>query len=60
MSDAIDPGGLPRYAWGWFEGNLYEARHLSSPADGYKAYPIARSELPEGAWEMLQETPRDD
>jgi len=55
FSEAIDAGGFPRYVWGWFEGRLYEARHLSTPADAYKAYPIEAFELPEGCWERLRE-----
>ncbi len=49
ISDVIDPGNLPRYVWGRFEGGLYEARRLSSPPDKYKAYPVEEIDLPEGA-----------
>lgn len=47
VSEAVDPGGLPRYVWGKLDGALYEARHLSTPGDGYKAYPVEEFELPE-------------
>ena len=49
----MDPGGYPRYVWGTFEGTWYEARHLSVPEGGYKAYHIEAFELPEGAAERL-------
>lgn len=49
ISDVIDPGNLPRYVWGRFDGGLYEARRLSNPPDKYKAYPVEEFELPEGA-----------
>ena len=55
ISDTIDAEGLPRYVWGRFEGVLYEARHLSSPADAYKAYPVESLELPEGAAARIAE-----
>jgi hypothetical protein len=49
VSDPIDACGLPRYVWGVFEGQLFEARRLSAPEDGYKAFPIEPFELPVGA-----------
>lgn len=53
VSEAIDPCGLPRYVWGTLDEQLYEARRLSAPETGYKAYPIEAFELPEGALERL-------
>lgn len=53
VGDSRDTGGYPRYVWGMFEGQWYEARHLSFPLGGYKAYPVEDIELPEGAAERL-------
>ena len=49
VSDAIDECGLPRYVWGVFDGQLFEARRLSAPEGGYKAFPVEPFELPVGA-----------
>lgn len=57
---SVDPGGYPRYVWGTFEGRWYEARHLSVPHEGYKAFPVETFELPEGAAERLARGLGDD
>lgn len=54
VGSSLDPGGYPRYAWGKFEGAWYEARHLSVPQGGYKAYPVETFELPDGAAERFE------
>lgn len=54
VSDTFDPGGFPRYVWGKLDGQYYEARHLSTPGDAYKAYPVEHFELPAGASEKLE------
>ncbi len=57
ISDAVDPGGLPRYVWGRFDGELYEARHLSTPDGAYKAYPAVEIDLPDGAMDRIDREP---
>jgi hypothetical protein len=54
VSETFDPDGFPRYVWGMFEGELYEARHLVTPAGAYKAFPIEPFELPSGARERME------
>ena len=39
--------GFPKYAWGWIDGRLYEARHINGPAGTYKGYEIEKAEYPE-------------
>ena len=38
--------GFPKYAWGWLDGDLYEARHINGPAGTYKGYRLAKPEHP--------------
>ena len=38
--------GFPRYAWGWIDGDLYEARHINGPAGTYKGYRLRKAEYP--------------
>ena len=38
--------GFPRYAWGWLNGDLYEARHINGPAGTYKGYRLEEAEYP--------------
>ena len=38
--------GFPRYAWGWLDGHLYEARHINGPAGTYKGYRLTEAEHP--------------
>ena len=38
--------GFPRYAWGWLDGHLYEARHINGPAGTYKGYRLTAAEHP--------------
>ena len=38
---------FPKYAWGWIDGRLYEARHINGPAGTYKGYEIEETEYPE-------------
>ena len=38
--------GFPKYAWGWLDGHLYEARHLNGPAGTYKGYRLEEVEYP--------------
>ena len=38
--------GFPKYAWGWIDGRLYEARHINGPAGTYKGYEIEEAEYP--------------
>lgn len=33
-------GQFPKYVWGWFDGRLYEPRHISGVGGQYKAYPV--------------------
>lgn len=54
VSETFDPSGFPRYVWGRFEGQLYEARHLATPAGAYKAFPIELFELPDGALDRME------
>jgi hypothetical protein len=54
VSETFDPGGFPRYVWGRFEGQLYEARHLVTPAGAYKAFPIEPFELPSGTMQRME------
>lgn len=43
---AVFEQGFPKYAWGWIEGRLYEARHINGPAGTYKGYLIESAEHP--------------
>jgi hypothetical protein len=45
--------GFPKYVWGAFQGDIYEARHLSTPKGAYKGYKIEASEYPDGLDERL-------
>ena len=45
--------GFPRYAWGWLNGNLYEARHINGPAGTYKGYRLQEAEYPSDAEKRL-------
>ena len=38
--------GFPKYAWGWLDGDLYEARHINGPAGAYKGYRLEEAEYP--------------
>ncbi len=38
--------GFPKYAWGWLDGDLYEARHINGPPGTYKGYQLRESEYP--------------
>ena len=38
--------GFPKYALGWLQGQLYEARHINGPAGTYKGYPLQAVEYP--------------
>ena len=39
--------GFPKYAWGWIDGRLYEARHINGPAGTYKGYEVEKAEYPD-------------
>ena len=39
-------GYFPRYVWGWLNGQPHVARLTNSEQGSYKAWPIARGELP--------------
>ena len=41
--------GFPKYAWGWLDGDLYEARHINGPAGTYKGYCLQKVEYPRDA-----------
>ena len=45
VSAAVEQG-FPRYAWGWLDGALFEARHVDGPAGTYKGYRITDAECP--------------
>lgn len=45
--------GFPRYAWGWIDGRLYEARHINGPAGTYKGYEIEKAEHPKDPENLL-------
>ncbi len=45
-TSAVFEQGFPKYAWGWLDGHLYEARHINGPAGAYKGYRLAESEHP--------------
>lgn len=47
ISEALE-NGFPKYVWGSFQGKVYEARHLSTPAGSYKGYTIEAAEYPVG------------
>lgn len=38
--------GFPRYAWGWLDGRLYQARLINREQGHYKAWPIEDIEAP--------------
>jgi hypothetical protein len=38
--------GFPRYAWGWLNGRLYQARLINREQGHYKAWPIEDAEVP--------------
>ena len=38
--------GFPKYAWGWLDGDLYEARHMNGPPGTYKGYKLDESQHP--------------
>jgi hypothetical protein len=39
-------GDFPRYVWGWFDGQLYQARLINRAQGSYKAWPIEEAERP--------------
>jgi len=41
---AVFIGNFPKYAWGWLDGKLYEARHISNGT--YKGYSLEPIEFP--------------
>lgn len=43
---AVFEQDFPKYAWGWIDGRLYEARHVNGPAGTYKGYEIEETEYP--------------
>ena len=43
---AVFEQDFPKYAWGWIDGRLYEARHVNGPAGTYKDYEIEETEYP--------------
>lgn len=45
VSSTIEQG-YPKYAWGWINEELYEARHINGPAGTYKGYRIDDTERP--------------
>lgn len=45
-TDARFEQGFPKYAWGWLDGDLYEARHINGPPGTYKGYRLKESEYP--------------
>lgn len=55
VSREFDIGGFPRYVWGFFEGQLFEARHLGNQSGEYKAYPLEEWERPSDPREVLND-----
>ncbi len=57
---AQQPNGWPRYVWGWFEGQVFEARHRTDPPGiYYKAYllePEQHPDDPDGRLLQLRRT----
>lgn len=45
-TSAVFEQGFPKYAWGWLEGHLYEARHINGPGGTDKGYRLAVPEHP--------------
>lgn len=43
---AQQEGEYPRYAWGWLDGRLYQARLVNCEQGWYKAWPIEAIEAP--------------
>ena len=50
---AVFEQGFPKYAWGWIDGRLYEARHISGPAGTYKGYRLEEAEYPKDSENRL-------
>ena len=46
--------GFPKYVWGWIGEDLYEARHISGIAGGYKGYRIEETRHPRDPENRLQ------
>ena len=51
---AIFEGNFPKYVWGYWDGCLYEARHINGPQGTYKAYPLEEVEFPKDPEKLLQ------
>ncbi len=45
-TSSIFEGVFPKYAWGWLDGKLYEARLTNRTQGHYKGYPLDETETP--------------
>ncbi len=45
-SGAQFEGDYPRHVWGWFDGQLYEARLINRAQGWYKGWPVEEAERP--------------
>ena len=43
---SVFEGDFPKYAWGWLDGQLYEARLTNRSQGFYKGYPLEELEKP--------------
>jgi hypothetical protein len=50
---SIFEGDFPKYAWGWLDGQLYEARLINSMQGTYKGYPLEEIERPKDPENLL-------
>jgi len=50
---AIFEGDFPKYAWGWLDGHLYEARLVNRNAGWYKAFRLQDVEMPRDNQHLL-------
>ena len=55
----IFEGDFPKYAWGWLDEQLYEARLVNRSRGTYKGYPLEEIEMPRDDQGVLNWEPED-